>query len=763
MNQASRNHLQPGRTNHLVSRKDPQFTLPASRREIEVGLFVCLAVALLAIGLIGSTPAQAYRLIEQTGGAGTYSAGSLVANGSGETVRWIHHVDRFSVNSSGAGDGVSFARTRAAIDWAFRAWQAVPCAETAFTHAGATTARNSPNDGRNTIYWAETGDPEYTPGNAPFLGTNTLAITIITIRDNQTVTDVDIAFNGRDFTWGLDDTATVRDIQDTATHEVGHLFGYHHSEVTTVPTPTMNAFNQPNNGGRTLEVDDRNAHCYLYPSMSGSSSDATGDFNGDGRQDLAIGVPNEAIGSSLGAGAVNVLYGSAAGLTASSNQLWHQNSAGVLGLAESDDRFGTSLASGDFNNDGYDDLAIGVPQESIGSVQTAGAINVLYGSPAGLTQAGDQLWHQNSPDVLGVAEINDLFGSALDSGDLDNDGYDDLVIGVPGESVGALGRSGAVNVLYGSFAGLTTTDNQLWHQNSAGIAGGAERNDVFGSSVTVADFDHDTFDDLAAGVPGESIGSVASGGAVNVIYGSASGLAAAGNQLWHQDVSNIQGKAETNDFFGATVSAGDYDNDGYDDLAAGVPGESIGTAAAAGAVSVIYGSAAGLTSADDQLWHQNSPSVLGLSEATDYFGAALASADFDNDGIDDLAIGVPVESIGSRLGAGAVNVLYGTGAGLSATGNQLWHQDVAGINGGAEMDDAFGSALAAGDFDNDGRIDLAIGVPTEAIGTTFGAGAVAVIYGNVTGLASAGDQIWHQNQPGVRGVAEPNDGFGTSN
>ncbi len=205
------------------------------------------------------------------------------------------------------------------------------------------------------------------------------------------------------------------------------------------------------------------------------------DYNNDGLDDLAIGVPGEDIGAIKDAGAVNVLYGSGSGQTATGDQLWHQNTPGVLGGAEAGDVFGDNVTCGDFDGDGFDDLAVGVPGEDIGAVVDGGAVNVFYGSASGLTASGDQLWHQNVPGVLGGAEAGDLFGSSLASGDYDGNGRDDLAVGAPGEDVGALVDAGAVNVLYGSGSRLTASGDQLWHQDSAGILGGAEAGDMFGS------------------------------------------------------------------------------------------------------------------------------------------------------------------------------------------------------------------------------------------------------------------------------------------
>ena len=105
----------------------------------------------------------------------------------------------------------------------------------------------------------------------------------------------------------------------------------------------------------------------------------------------------------------------------------------------------------------------------------------------------------------------------------------------------------------------------------------------------------------------------------------------------------------------------------------------LGSSNAPQATAVPDGSASGeLTDTGDQIWHQDSPGILGDAEADDSFGGALASGDFDGDGVEDLAVSVPGEIIVSAVGAGAVSILYGSDSGLTNTGDQLWHQDSAG-------------------------------------------------------------------------------------
>jgi len=213
---------------------------------------------------------------------------------------------------------------------------------------------------------------------------------------------------------------------------------------------------------------------------------------------LAIGVRYDEIDNRNG-GAANVLYGTGGdGLSFVGNELWHQNVDGIAGGVEANDEFGFALASGDFNNDGADDLAIGVPGEAIGSVADAGAVNVIYGALGeGLVSAGDRMFHANSAGIPGAVEANDRFGSSLAAGDVDGDGYDDLVIGVPLENIGAVVDAGAVIIIHGSGSGLNGADSRSIIQGNLQFPGEVSAYARFGWALVVEDFDGDALQDLA--------------------------------------------------------------------------------------------------------------------------------------------------------------------------------------------------------------------------------------------------------------------------
>jgi hypothetical protein len=266
------------------------------------------------------------------------------------------------------------------------------------------------------------------------------------------------------------------------------------------------------------------------------------------------------------------------------------------------------------------------------------------------------------------------------------------------------------------------------------------------------DLSGDGFADLAVGVPGEDLGAFDdNGGAVQVLYGSAGGLEP-GGELFVQGRGGVGGTREPDDQFGAALAKGDFNGDGLADLAVGVPGENVGAAGNAGAVTVLVGSPAGLRTSGGQTLFQGGNGVAGAAEVSDAFGTSVAAGTLGGDGLAELAAGAPGETVHGVPGTGAVSVFRGPPGGLG--GERLLFQGTAGIPGSPERGDWFGSTLAPADTDGAGRWDLAVGVPGEDLGHAEDAGAVNLLTGSVSG--PGGGRLVLQANP------EDRDGFGSA-
>lgn len=352
--------------------------------------------------------------------------------------------------------------------------------------------------------------------------------------------------------------------------------------------------------------------------------------------------------------------------------------------------------------------------------------------------------------------------------DYNGDGCGDLVIADPEATVGGKARAGRVTVVYGGENGA----RGVLTQGSGGVGDIAETDDRFGVVVRATRIDADAYADLVVAVPSESVGSADDAGVVHVIFGSVGGLGGGrGGIILRQGMHGVPGAPEAGDRFGESVAvnATNLDGGGWSApaIAYGAPGEDLGTVSDAGLAGLVTfeGTTGDVTRARDLT--QNSSGISGQAEAGDRFGAAVevfqGPGGFGCDTATllgySLVVGAPGEDLGTVQNAGLVHLARGL-----ATDTPL-SQDTAGVDGVAEAGDQFGASLALTSFcehDGPSHVTLAIGVPTEDIGSAVDAGAVHLFRTDDDELPLP--QRWSVNQDSVSvaGTAESGDRFGAT-
>lgn len=458
-------------------------------------------------------------------------------------------------------------------------------------------------------------------------------------------------------------------------------------------------------------------------------SGMSGDFDGDGYDDLVVGAAYEDVGAVRDAGNVTIAYGGPAGVGPGGRTgVVRQGLAGVPGTPEANDRFGVAVATGDFDGDGYDDLAAGADFEDLGRMADAGNVTVVHGSALGLTGARSVVLRQDGAPGGGTAEAGDRFGAALAAGDVDGDGYDDLAVGAPFEDIGEAGWAGNVTLLFGGPAGLGGSALTV-RQGLNGLPGTPGGFETFGRTVAIADMDADGWADLAVGAPLEASGSVFAG-TVTVVPGAPGGVAERKARTL-RPTELLCGCAVDDMQFGDSLAAGDLNADGHADLVVGAPGWSTDAGWGVGNVHVVFGTA---DRAYPVLTFDQSTFGLAM-EADDRFGEAVAIGPVAAGGPDDLLVGAPSEAIDDVDGAGLVVLVRGAGAEFPGP-STVFHQDD--LVGAVEEWDIFGRTLAVGDFSGDGEGDAVFGAPFEDVGAVVDAGNVIVL--DTTGGAVAFDQ-----------------------
>ena len=378
--------------------------------------------------------------------------------------------------------------------------------------------------------------------------------------------------------------------------------------VVGVPGDSLNSegagavfvLNRANNGTWSTITTIREGGLYLGSQDAGDhfgSSLTVGQFNQNARDDLAIGIPDEDILSTVDAGVVMIVYGGIAGLDPGGSEVFYRGANGLTGAYQADEKFGYALASGDFDDDDVSDLAIGIPGATCAGHPAAGSVLVLRGrnEPGGLSASGAAYWNQATLGIADSCEAGDRYGSSVAAGRFHRlplggppMAYDALVVGAPLESLDGVAGAGAVHVIYGSSTGLNAVGNQFLREDS--FPGGTLQSSLFGIRVSAVRFADKPGapGDLIIGLPLQAWKGISGAGSLWIVPGGNSALDISSSTHLGLTPSYQAAPAMPGDTFAAQVSVDDFNGDGYRDLVVGIPGHQIGADDGAGAVQIIY-------------------------------------------------------------------------------------------------------------------------------------------------------------------------------
>jgi hypothetical protein len=385
--------------------------------------------------------------------------------------------------------------------------------------------------------------------------------------------------------------------------------------------------------------------------------------------------------------------------------------------------WGNQIATGDIDNDGFDDLILGSPYANGAHEQeeTAGQVMVVYGRgqthPGTVFDQGKKIVDEIGLVIHGVdgnawLNVGDMLGSALACGDIDGDGYDDLVIGAPmGDSLNNQRvNAGEVYVIFGGSRQSLGTEINLAITAPDVMIHGAYSDlfnnpDYTGYSVAVGDVIGDSKDDIIIGAPGVTPNSRTDAGVVWVIAGRAQSSFSSQIDL-RNGVDLLIGGADPSGLVGLAVTAGDVNGDGRDDILIGAPYADFSAFKEnSGAAYVVYGKTSFSSNVD---LRGGANVVIEGANGGDRLGSSLAVGNINGDSYNDIILGAPW-SKGPNNGldnSGEAVIIYGSPTLASSYDLQNNAQDV--IIYGKNSNDVFGLSIAMGNIDNDDHDDLLI-------------------------------------------------------
>lgn len=377
---------------------------------------------------------------------------------------------------------------------------------------------------------------------------------------------------------------------------------------------------------------------------------------------------------------------------------------------EGGDRSGNGIAAGDINDDGIDDLIIAAPYANLGQSVETGETYVVYGSRSGFTAAFDFFTLDGSNGFLisGVSVQDRSEGRW--SADFNGDGIDDVILGGTG-GVGQLLR-GVTYVVYGSSSGFTTPFLLSALDGSNGLLIRGIDSQEGSSPSAVGDLNGDGIDDLLIGATGANPSGKIGAGRLYVVFGGP----AMGASI---DVSTLDGAngfvidgAAAGHMIGSRVAVGDVNADGANDIVVASNNASAGGFFGAGKVFVFFGSAIGYD-ASYSLADLDGSNGFVIEGGSNNFaaGTAVASADLNDDGADDILVGA-----NTTLETDTTYVVFGGQPSWPATSvlsssNPLVLSVIVGATIQGPAQQQLGSAFAIGDLNADGIDDVTVGAP----------------------------------------------------